>query len=1287
MAKNTVEIDVSVDDKGTTKKVGLEAKKTAAGMDKASKSAGTLDRNMKGVAQASSGAGKNFSKMSQGMGGLVGTYATLAATVFAVSAAFQFLKSAADFRNLIEGQKALGAVTGVAYASMTRSISAATDGQLKYADAAKAAAIGTAAGLSPTQLTELGRAAKNTSIALGRDLGDSFDRLIRGVTKAEPELLDELGIILRLEAATAKYGLQIGKAGGDLNEFERSQAVANEVLEQANRKFGMMEKLMDPSAKALNNFSVAFDDVVNKIKEVIAGPLGSIFQFLSKNMYALVGLLGIFASSILKQILPNMSAWQASSKAAGDAAKATLIATQAEIKATAAEYKRLSDLQNKTIAGSKADLASTFGGDPGEGKAKTGKGALDFLSGNTDNKTAEANAKKAIAHYDMQTEALGKSLTERTGLLKAYSVKEIANAKANMAIIAGERVKDIAGWKLWAAKIGQTWVMAGFRFKQFTAGIASGFAFMGRVAAGFGALMGKAFFWVSIASIAWDLIKAGIEYFYPATEASKKLSEETTRLTEKYTLLNTEIQRTVTTMNDYSGAAYTLTEQTVARANAIQSLDIPAFIKESQQLKLLDKESEAYKVLYTRLRETAKSAWQLNNGFAGLYNDLTLTGEVSEATAQRTTNLSNSMKQGRIAIEQMPAALQAVSSEYTKLVGSFAQPFASALVANLETSVATHKTAATEMIRTQTSLQRELDAIKADDKNFNMVDVEPQGELPGYQKKGDLTADAQKLVDARQAAIDKAAEELEIVQKRGVAQQAFADQLIIAQEDLDKLADKKQAAESKYNKELTVGLTLANKRTNIALKNELLDVATTGSLEKQRVIQAEIDAITVRNTNTGVAMSKIDSAALKTATKDLAIEVEKEKVINSQTALEKYRNKILDDALALEQKLVENMNKRVANSGKLLEDARKLKNIQTGVAGLGFGVEAKVAETRQLRSNMDTRQTAAVNDQTIAQSTFDDLSDRSKLAEPTANDAQVRAAEGQLAASKAAVLAIDDEIAAYDRRGVAVLEQASADTKSLQIKLQNLSINPALTRFREIMQANKEKDIVLSQEAQKMLYGEIQAQELLNQALEVKSGIFSSLTDNISGAFSSIVDGTKTAKQAFGDMAIAILKDISQMIIRMMVMRVLMAAFGPSFNSSDPSVGMTDFGTSTALPAGQAYGRYGGMFAGGKKLPGYATGGIAAGSQGGYPVTLHGTEAVVPLPNGNSIPVEMKNGSAQNNSVVVNVSMDGSGTSSKTEQQKGEGMGNLGNAIAQAVQQELQNQKRSGGILNPYGVA
>lgn len=42
--------------------------------------------------------------------------------------------------------------------------------------------------------------------------------------------------------------------------------------------------------------------------------------------------------------------------------------------------------------------------------------------------------------------------------------------------------------------------------------------------------------------------------------------------------------------------------------------------------------------------------------------------------------------------------------------------------------------------------------------------------------------------------------------------------------------------------------------------------------------------------------------------------------------------------------------------------------------------------------------------------------------------------------------------------------------------------------------------------------------------------------------------------------------------------------------------------------------------------PGFATGGIASGSEGGYPVTLHGTEAVVPLPDGKNIPVQIQGG-------------------------------------------------------------
>ena len=110
----------------------------------------------------------------------------------------------------------------------------------------------------------------------------------------------------------------------------------------------------------------------------------------------------------------------------------------------------------------------------------------------------------------------------------------------------------------------------------------------------------------------------------------------------------------------------------------------------------------------------------------------------------------------------------------------------------------------------------------------------------------------------------------------------------------------------------------------------------------------------------------------------------------------------------------------------------------------------------------------------------------------------------------------------------------------------------------------------------------------------------------------------------------------------------------------------------------------GGIMNNGSKVSGYATGGIADGPNSGHLAMLHGREAVVPLPNGNSIPVQMNgNGGMQNNNVTVNVSTDGQ-VQSSANGAMGE---NLGQVIAAAVQKELHNQKRAGGILNKHGAA
>jgi hypothetical protein len=191
---------------------------------------------------------------------------------------------------------------------------------------------------------------------------------------------------------------------------------------------------------------------------------------------------------------------------------------------------------------------------------------------------------------------------------------------------------------------------------------------------------------------------------------------------------------------------------------------------------------------------------------------------------------------------------------------------------------------------------------------------------------------------------------------------------------------------------------------------------------------------------------------------------------------------------------------------------------------------------------------------------------------------------------------------------------------------------------------------------------------------QIGSALGQSLESGLGNALNSIVQGTASVKDAFASMATSILQSLAQVITKLLVIKMLEAALG--------GTSLGDF-LGIDAPAG----RTGGIFSNGKKMPGYAVGGVARGPDAGYPAILHGTEAVVPLPNGKSIPVDMK-GAGQNNNVVVNVSVDNQGNGkTTTESQSGADAGNLGAAIARAVQQELQNQKRSGGILNPYGVS
>jgi len=317
MAKKIKEIIIKVTDKGSLKvttreveKLNAAVNKTNAASGKAAKGAKNLDRNMKGAAKMSSNASKNFSKQAQGMQGvLVPAYAELAARVFAVTAAYTALMDAANYSTLLKGQQAYAIQTGKSLSSITKTIQTASKHMLGYKEAATSAALATTSGLTTKQIERMTSAALGASVALGRDMSDSMDRLTRGIVKAEPEILDELGIIIRLDTVYKEFADDIGVTTASLSEFEKMTARTNAILGQAETKFGDIGAATDPNQYAVLGATIL--DIARSASSLLSDVFSPIAKFLADSETLLAALMAMITRSVLATALPAMKGFGA----------------------------------------------------------------------------------------------------------------------------------------------------------------------------------------------------------------------------------------------------------------------------------------------------------------------------------------------------------------------------------------------------------------------------------------------------------------------------------------------------------------------------------------------------------------------------------------------------------------------------------------------------------------------------------------------------------------------------------------------------------------------------------------------------------------------------------------------------------------------------------------------------------------------------------------------------------------------------------------------------------------
>jgi hypothetical protein len=160
-------------------------------------------------------------------------------------------------------------------------------------------------------------------------------------------------------------------------------------------------------------------------------------------------------------------------------------------------------------------------------------------------------------------------------------------------------------------------------------------------------------------------------------------------------------------------------------------------------------------------------------------------------------------------------------------------------------------------------------------------------------------------------------------------------------------------------------------------------------------------------------------------------------------------------------------------------------------------------------------------------------------------------------------------------------------------------------------------------------------------------------TENLlTGAVDDIISGQKINTQALG-------MSFSKMLL------------GSLFGSFSGGGGVMDL----------LFGANGGIAAGGFKA--FAKGGLVTKPTLGLVGEGKYNEAVVPLPDGRSIPISGATGSTENN-VTVNVTIDSDGNAKSDSGMDGDTAKQLGYMVSQAVQAELVDQKRPGGLLSQY---
>lgn len=263
---------------------------TFRGFNDTAGAAGRASRALGNTSGSARGATRDFAAMAKIGGRLPILYAAFASNVYVLQTAFENLKVGDQLNRLEQFGTIVGTITGTPVQTLALSLQNATNGAISFEEAMRQASTASAYGFDSEQLEQFGLVARRAAAVLGVDMTDALNRVIKGVSKQEIELLDELGVTIRLNDAYANYVKQLNATStgikytvDSLTTYQRQQAYANEVIAESTRRFGYLDDAL--KATSWEQFAANANSALRSLQQSAATYLNPVMDTLNTFLY------------------------------------------------------------------------------------------------------------------------------------------------------------------------------------------------------------------------------------------------------------------------------------------------------------------------------------------------------------------------------------------------------------------------------------------------------------------------------------------------------------------------------------------------------------------------------------------------------------------------------------------------------------------------------------------------------------------------------------------------------------------------------------------------------------------------------------------------------------------------------------------------------------------------------------------------------------------------------------------------------------------------------------------